>query len=225
VRRPYVLHDREAFGRGVATAFETTAQRLGMQIAGTSSWDGRAHHYARLAARIRRAGADGVYLGGYAVDNGARLVTDLRAGLGDGVLLLGPDGFNQPRLIVEGAGARAEGVTVTLASLPARALPPNGRRFAREFEQRFGALPCCYSVHAAQATSVVLDAIAGSDGSRASVLRNVLRTHVRDGLLGSFAMDRYGDTTLRQVAVYRIAGGQLRFATAISPAAELLARR
>ena len=77
----------------------------------------------------------------------------------------------------------------------------------------------------AEATNVALDAIARSDGSRASVLRNIFRTRVRDGLLGSFKLDRYGDTTLRNVAVYRIRAGRLRYVAAISPATELLARR
>jgi branched-chain amino acid transport system substrate-binding protein len=225
VQRPYVLHHDDAWGIGVATAFVTTAERLGMRIAGTRRWDRRAHSYRKLGQRIRRSGADGVYLGGYAIDNGARLVRDLRDELGPGTPILAPDGFNQPERIVEGAGDHAEGFVVTIASLPARALPPNGQRFAREFEHRFGALPCCFSVQTAEATNVALDAIARSDGSRASVLRNIFRTRVRDGLLGSFELDRYGDTTLRKVAVYRIRAGRLRYVAAISPATELLARR
>jgi branched-chain amino acid transport system substrate-binding protein len=225
VHRPFVLHHDEAWGIGVAAAFRTTAQRLGMKIAGGGSWDRRARDYEDLATRIRRAGADGVYLGGYAVDNGGQLVRDLRDELGPRVRIVTPDGFNQPERIIGGARDRAEGLVITIASLPARALPPNGRRFARDFERRFGALPCCYSVHAAQATDIVLDAIARSDGSRAAVLRNIFRTRVRDGLLGTFELDRYGDTTLRKIGVYAIRGGKLRYVTAISPPAELLARR
>jgi hypothetical protein len=46
--------------------------------------------------------------------------------------------------------------------------------------------------HAAQATDVVLDAIARSDGTRASVLEVLLRTRVAGGLLGDFSFDRRG---------------------------------
>jgi branched-chain amino acid transport system substrate-binding protein len=225
VHRPYVLHHDDAWGIGVAAAFGTTVERLGMQIAGTGRWDRRAKGYDELAQRIHRSGADGVYLGGYAIDNGAQLVRDLRDGLGPATPILSPDGFNQPERIVEGAGDRAEGLVVTIASVPARALPPNGQRFAREFKRRFGALPCCFSVQTAEATNVVLDAITQSDGSRASVLRNIFRTRVRNGLLGSFELDRYGDTTLRKIAVYRIRAGRLRYVNALSPTTELLARK
>jgi branched-chain amino acid transport system substrate-binding protein len=225
VRRPYVLHHDQAWGIGVAGAFRSAAQQLGMTIAGSGPWDRRAPGYARLAERIARANADAVYLAGYAVDNGARLLGDLRHRLGSRVLIVGPDGFNMPQRLVEETGEGAEGLVTTLESLPARALPPNGRRFAREFEQRFGALPCCYAMQTAQAMSVVLDAIAKSDGSRASVLRNVFRTRVRDGLIGDIAVDRYGDSTLRQVGVYRIQDARSRYVTAIAPSGELLARR
>jgi branched-chain amino acid transport system substrate-binding protein len=226
VRRPYVLHHDEAWGVGVATAFRTAATRLGMNVAGMGEWDRRAPDYERLAERVRRAGADGVYLAGYAVaDNGARLIKDLRGRLGRDFPILSPDGFNEPAALVEGAGARAEGVVITLAAIPTQELPPAGLRFAREFEQRFGALPCCYSVYTAQAAHALLDAIAASDGTRSAVLRNLFRTRVHGGLLGDFAIDRYGDTTLTQIAVYRVHGARLRLVTTISPSTDLLDRR
>jgi branched-chain amino acid transport system substrate-binding protein len=226
VRRPYVLHHDEAWGIGVATAFGTAATRLGMHVAGMGEWDRRARDYTGLAERVRRAGADGVYLAGYAIaDNGARLIRDLRGRLRPRVPILAPDGFNEPAALVEGAGARAEGVVITLSAIPTQKLPPAGLRFAREFEQRFGALPCCYSVYAAQATHALLDAIAASDGSRAGVLRNLLRTRVHGGLLGDLAIDRYGDTTLTDIAVYRVHGARLRLAATIRPSTDLLDRR
>jgi branched-chain amino acid transport system substrate-binding protein len=226
VRRPYVLHHDEAWGVGVATAFRTAATRLGMDVAGMDEWDRRAHDYKRLAQRVRRASADAVYVAGYAIaDNGARLIKDLRGKLGPDFPILAPDGFNEPAALVEGAGAGAEGVVITLAAIPTQELPPAGLRFAREFEQRFGALPCCYSVYTAQATHALLDAIAASDGSRAGVLRNLFRTRVRGGLLGDFAIDRYGDTTLTEIAVYRVHGARLRLATTIRPSTDLLDRR
>jgi branched-chain amino acid transport system substrate-binding protein len=226
VRRPYVLHHDGVWGVGVATAFRTAAERLGMEIAGMEAWDGRDRDFTRLARRVRAAGADGVYLAGMAVaDNGGRLIKDLRASLGPGPPILTPDGFNEPAALVEAAGAAAEGVIITLSAIPASKLPPPGARFAREFEQRFGSLPCCYSVYTAQATHMLLDAIAASDGSRAGVLRNLFGARVEDGLLGDFTIDRYGDTSLTDVAVYRLHGSRLQLAAMTRPPTDLLDRR
>jgi hypothetical protein len=165
-----------------------------------------------------------VYLGGYPFDNGPRLVKQLRETLGPEAQIIAPDAWNN-LAVVEGAGAAAEGFSPTIAVLPNDQLPAAGRDFAAEFEDRFGARPCCFSVHTAQAAHLLLDAIADSGGSRAQVLEKLFEARVEDGYVGSFEIDRYGDTTLNTIAVYRIEGGRLRFQTAITPPPELLARR
>jgi branched-chain amino acid transport system substrate-binding protein len=224
-RATFVLNDDQPYGFGVAAAFRVAAERSGLRVIGTAQWDPRAHDYGALAERVRSAGADAVYLGGYVSSNGVRLIEDLRRTLGPGVHIIGPDGFATPGLIVEGAGPDAEGFTWTIPVLPTDELPSEGREFAAEFEDRFSSRPCCFSVHAAQTAAMILDAIADSDGSRAQVNKNVLAARVDDGYVGDFEIDRYGDTSLTTIGVYQIVDGRLRFQTAISPAAELLVRR
>jgi ABC-type branched-subunit amino acid transport system substrate-binding protein len=62
---------------------------------------------------------------------------------------------------------------------------------------------------AAQATEVLLDAIARSDGTRASVVEELFATKVENGILGSFSFDRYGDIVPAPVGVYRFEGGDI----------------
>lgn len=69
----------------------------------------------------------------------------------------------------------------------------------------------------AQALQVALDAIGHSDGTRAQVLEKLFETHVENGLIGDFRIDRYGDTTQRAIGVYRVEDGRLRFAGTITP--------
>lgn len=57
------------------------------------------------------------------------------------------------------------------------------------------------------------------------MLEALFDARVEDGYIGNFEIDRYGDTTLNTIAVYRIEDGRLRFQRAITPPAELLARR
>jgi serine/threonine protein kinase len=49
-------------------------------------------------------------------------------------------------------------------------------------------------------------AIARSDGSRASVLEELRTVEVKDGLLGDFRFDRYGDITPAKLTVLRVTG-------------------
>jgi branched-chain amino acid transport system substrate-binding protein len=224
-RRVFVLDDDEPYGFGVAEAFRLAAERTGLRVVGRGHWNPKSRDYRELAERVRGTGAEAVYLGGLVFNNGPRLIKDLREALGPRAQILGPDGFNQLAPIVEGAGEAAEGFAPMISVLPTGELPADGQDFAARFEGRFGARPCCFSVHAAQATHMMLDAIADSDGSRARVLENLFDMRVEGGYVGDFEIDRYGDTTLNTIAVYRIEDGRLRFETKITPPPELLARR
>jgi branched-chain amino acid transport system substrate-binding protein len=224
-RRLFVLHDASTYGRGLAQGVKASTELAQMELAGSAAWHANGHRYRPLAERARRARADAVYLAGFIDSNSGRLIKDLRRALGPHTQLLGPDGFSDPPSLKQHAGSAAEDFVFTIATLPVDELPPAGRRFATDFERRFGALPCCISVAAAQAMEIFLDAIAASDGSRADVTRNVLHARVTNGLLGSFRFDAAGDTTGNTIAVYRILGGRGRFQKALIPPDELLARK
>ena len=222
--RVYALADGDSFGKGLAAGFAAAAERLGLEPVGSATWDPKAEDYRGLARRIARERADAVYLGGYVTSNGPRLVADLRDALGDAVLI-GPDGFNQVTTLVEGAGRRADGLVITIAAAPVRALPAAGRTWAADYRRRFGAQPCCYAMHAAQNMQLALDAIAASaDGSRTEVLDHLREARVRGGLIGDFSFDRHGDTTQTSIAVYRIAQGRLRYDRMLDVPTELLMR-
>ena len=199
------------------TAFRRVARSRGLRVVGERSWDQKQARYPRLVDQVRRSGADGVFLGGLLFPNGGQLIKDLRAGLGDDVRLLAPDGFGPPSAVVQRAGAAAERMTISKPDIPRRLLSPDGRRFHDAISARLGRTPCCHTMYGAQAAEVLLDAIAASDGTRASVTTQLFRRRVRNGLLGSFGFDRNGDTTLRRILIHRIHRGELTFVTAITP--------
>ena len=160
VRRVFVLDDNEPYGIGLAETVRRAARRLDIEVGGSDSWDFQARDYLELATRVKRSGADGLFLGGYHFLNGARLLRDLRDVLGPGFPILAPDGFSEFRALVEQAGADAEGLFVSIATLAPERLPPAGRRFAKTFGSALGGPVDPYSVTTAQATEVMLDAIA-----------------------------------------------------------------
>jgi hypothetical protein len=88
-------------------------------------------------------------------------------------------------------------------------LPTDGKEFVAAYTERFGEKPTRYALAAAQAADVMLDAIAASDGSRASVTRSLFKARVSNGILGSFIITPAGDTTLNAVAVNRIVDGNV----------------
>ncbi len=208
-RRVFVLDDgNPGYGGLLATVFETAARRLGLTVVGHATWDPQADDYAKLAARVARSGAQAVFLGGLLDTNAAGVVRDLRAGLDPSVDLLGPDGLIPLGLLVEKAGKAAFGVHVSITGVVSERLPPGGARFVEALRRTQPGVEIEPSaVYAAQATEVLLDAIARSDGTRGSVLDELFRTRVQNGLLGAFGFDRNGDTTESPITILRVAGG------------------
>lgn len=69
---------------------------------------------------------------------------------------------------------------------------------------------------------MLLDAIARSDGRRASVTAELFKTKVTNGILGSFSFDANGDTTAGAVTIYRIVRGKPTVFMVITPAPSLV---
>ena len=208
--RVYVLQDAADEGawyrNWVIDPFLRTARRLRVGIAGRERYEGAARSFDALAARIDRSGADGVVIAGDVYNGGDRLLKALRARLGGRLPILTGFLFVFPHEILRSAGRAAEGIYLTTTDIPGRAreLTPAARELARELgippNEPIGPLV----LEAAQAAEVVLDAIGRSDGTRASVLEQLKATNVKDGILGSFRFDRYGDITPAGIPVLRI---------------------
>ena len=148
---------------------------------------------------------------------------DLRAVLGARFPILAPDGFSEFTALVRDAGSAAEGMVVSISTVPVDRLPATGRRFAAAFSKAIGSpAPPPLAITSAQAADVLLRAIAASDGTRASVSEELLRTHVENGVLGSFEFDVNGDTTAAGVTMYRIEQGKPRVDAVIAPPPSLI---
>jgi branched-chain amino acid transport system substrate-binding protein len=116
------------------------------------------------------------------------------------------DGFAAFDELIAAAGPAARGMYVGNYGVPDSKLPPAGRRFLRRFERsgsdRSG--PDFTAVYGAQAAQILLDAIARSDGTRASVNREVRRTRIDQGILGSIRFDDNGDLVEGPVTIFRV---------------------
>ena len=113
----------------------------------------------------------------------------------------------RPRSIPGGA---AEGLYVTNYGIANDQLPPRGREFLRGFAAANGGEPGpdLGAAYGAQAAEILLDAIARSDGTRRSVLDEVRRTAVTNGILGDIGWDAQGDLLDSPFTVFRLQDGE-----------------
>jgi branched-chain amino acid transport system substrate-binding protein len=206
-KKVYVLNDGEVYGNGVAKTFQTAAKRLKMTVAGFEKWDAKASSYEAVATRIKATGANAVYLGGIVCNNGAKLIKDLRSGLPSSVKIIGPDGWT-PFSAVAAAGSAAEGMYITVPGAPPESLKGAGKKFVDAFRKSIGGKKLAsYTAYAAQAAVVVLDAVKKSNGTRASVTANLFKTKIKNGIVGTFRIDKNGDTTLKGITSYVMRSG------------------
>jgi hypothetical protein len=146
----------------------------------------------QLAAVIDHAHPDAVFISWFLDPTTAGLIPNLRSVLAPGVRLMAPDGFSNFSQLVDLGGTAAEGMTVSVPIVPTGRLPDPGKRFAAAFGAEVGETPGAFAALAAQAAEVLLDAIARSDGTRASVNAELFETKVENGILRDFAIDSKG---------------------------------
>jgi len=200
VKRVYVLLPI-GYPAPILEDFALAAGTLEIEIAGRRFW-GDGQSYERLAALVARSKADGVFLVGPTPE----LLQALRARLGRAVPVIS-SGFDPATAVL--AGAAAEGVIVSYPGPAIGRLKGEGARFVASFSKKFDKKPDRFAVDAAQAMDVLLEAVARSDGTRASVTNKLFSTRVSHGILGSFWITPTGDTTLNAIAMYRVTGGKV----------------
>ena len=205
VKKVFILNDKEAYGLGVASNFRNAATKLGIKIVGFTAWDGKASSYQALAVKIKSSGAQGVFVGGLICENGGKVIKDIRAGVPASVKIMLPDGFTPASSTIKEAGAAAQGATISVAGLPNSALKGAGKTFVTDFTKAVG-VPDPYSVYAAQATEVMVQAIAQSNGTRADVTKQLFKLNLKNSILGNVSFNSNGDVTSNPVTIYKISG-------------------
>jgi YVTN family beta-propeller protein len=202
-RTVYVLTDG-GYGLQMSISFMRAARALGIRVLKIRDWRPDAKRFKRVARRVADASPDAVYVAGLLDTNAGGVIRDLRPGLGQRVPLLAGDGVLPISKLFDAAGPAARGVRVSFPGLTNEGLPPAGRHFVAQFgATQPGGRVDAQAVYAAQATTIMLDAIARSDGTRDSVRNELLGARVSRGLLGSFRFDARGDPTVRPITILR----------------------
>jgi branched-chain amino acid transport system substrate-binding protein len=203
-KKVYVLNDKQTYGFGVATTYKNAAKKLGIQVVGFKGWDAKQSSYEALANLIKASGAQSVFLGGIACNNGAKLMQDIRA-VAPKVKLQMPDGFSDP----VANGAVGNGAYISVAGQPPKSLTGQGAIFVKSFGKSIGASPNPYSQYGAQAMQVMLQAVAAGGGDRAKTTKAIFGITITGGIIGNFSINASGDTNLTPITIYKQVGKKL----------------
>jgi len=229
----YILNDKEAYGLGVAKNFRGAAQAAGIKVLGFDAYDPKAPNYQALFTKIKATNPAAIFIGGLIDENSGQLINDKVSVLGDNskVLLMLPDGFTTDSVFQRSQGGtpKADGAYFTVAGVGIDQYKGAALKFIDGFKKQLGGKPVDpYAILGAQAAQVLLDAIGKSDGTRASVIANVFKTHITNGLIGSFSINKDGDLSgatgaALKFTIYVGSGGHLKTLKTTSPDPTLVA--
>jgi branched-chain amino acid transport system substrate-binding protein len=222
-RRTFVLDDGEVDGEDTAMSFELAARAAGLTVTGAQAFPRGATDYSSLAASVAQTRADCVLISAIP-DSGAVLLTTQVAAALPNATIFGTAAVAQSSYTDPSQGGIPHGldprVLITAAALDGQAYPPAGRAFLAEYRQHFGAAQPA-AIFGYEAMSLMLGAIhRATDGgtkpaNRSKVLAAIFSTRERRSAVGSYSIDRNGDTSLRTYGLYRVVDGHLTFWKAI----------
>ncbi|MEU1789777.1 branched-chain amino acid ABC transporter substrate-binding protein [Streptomyces sparsogenes] len=211
-RKVFVVDDKQTYGAGLAKIFSQEFERLGGKVVGTDHLTVKETDFSGIAGKVKSSGADSVYFGGQYPEGG--LLSDQVKQAGADVPIMGGDGIYDPAFI-KASGTSNDGDLATSVGYPVEKLP-SAKNFVKEYAAQGYKDPYAayggYSYDAGwaivQAVKAVVQDNDGKlpDDARAKITEALNKVSF-DGVTGKVSFDEYGDTTNKQLTVYKVTKG------------------
>lgn len=225
VRRLAILTDEDPSGRALAVNLRPKARAAGIAVVVRDEIDEHATRHDDAIAHVREAGADAALDATGARPGAARLWRELNAAVP--TLQLYAPATLADASFVAALGPAAGAAHVTQPIYEPLEGGPAAQRFIRAFRRAYGHVPAAQARYGYEAMRGVLAAIRRAEGgtadnaiTRGAVVRAYFETSTRDGVLGPYAIDADGDTTLDRWGAFRVVDGELRYAGALAGSGE-----
>jgi branched-chain amino acid transport system substrate-binding protein len=211
VRTLAMLGDRELDGGGLADQVSKAAVAQGITVTDKGRIDARKQNLTGHAADIAMTGADAFLFAGDSATGAARILEAI-AVAAPNMKLFGPAAIADESVLSELGASVQRRLRITTATLPPRLLPASAREFRMRFAAEYGREPAPEALFAFEAASAIIASIraAGPRGNeRAAVIRAFRDIRSRRSVLGTYSIDRNGDTSLSTFAGNRVRRSRL----------------
>ncbi|MBI2330757.1 MAG: branched-chain amino acid ABC transporter substrate-binding protein, partial [Chloroflexi bacterium] len=203
----YIIHDKNAYGQGVAEFFKAAAEEDGMEVLGFEGTEETANFDAIVTPLIA-SNPDVVFFAGIYNQAGVFFKQAREAGY-EGTFL-GTDGMDSSDLadIAGDALTSGGGMAYTTVAGPVSAYP-KAAKFVEDYTAKFGAAPEAYAAQGYDSMGVCLAAImaaaeaAGGKPTRAQVAEAV-RAVSYDGLTSTITFDEIGDLPTAKYFIIKV---------------------
>jgi branched-chain amino acid transport system substrate-binding protein len=209
-----IVHDKKAYGQGLAEAFKAQFTKLGGTVLPTETVNPGDKDFSAVISKIKPQNPDILYYGGEYPE--ASLLTKQMKQAGLNIPLMGGDGLVD-KTYGANAGAAGEGDFASNVGAPPEQLP-SAKQFiadytAANYPQPFSAYgPLTYDaakVIIAAFAKVLPGKTAIDDTVRKAIIDAVQHTDV-NGVSGHISFDNFGDTTSKILTMYKVTSGDFK---------------
>ena len=209
VKSVFVVHDKTAYGQGIAEFFKQRAQEKGMKVLGFEGTEEKAN-FDSLLSPILAGNPDLVYFGG--IYPQASVLFKQARERGYMGMFLSDDGYDSSDAVKIGGKTLLEGAGTFYSTVsgPA-AVYPGTAKFIQDFKAKFNAAPQPFAAQGYDSMGISLKAIetaAKVDGNkiptREAVAKAVRALQEYSGITGKFTFNAIGDPTIAKYFVMKV---------------------
>lgn len=203
-KKAAVVHDKQAFGQGVAEVFRENFTKGGGTVTSFSGIAQTDVDFSALLSSIRAENPDVVYFGG--VMPAVGLFVKQARELGIKATFFAADSAFTPDFIA-GAGPASEGTVVSFQAPPYDSSPAL-QKFAADYKAAFGEAPGPYSAYGYVEATIIIEAMkkAPTPLTRAGIAAEIAKSDF-DGLVGHVAFTPEGELKKPFLFLYAVKDG------------------
>lgn len=185
-----VLHDKQSYGQGIASSVKDQLEKAGIKVVMFEGINAGDTDYSAVITKLKSAGADFVYYGGYHPELGLLL----RQGAEQGVKaqFMGPEGVGNPDINAI-AGAAVEGMLLTLPADFTQ--DPSNAAIVKAFKDKQRDPGGAFQLTAYSATTAIAEGIKGAGVDDPTKVAAWLHGNSVATPIGKISWNKQGDLT------------------------------
>jgi len=197
-----ILHDKSAYGKGLADEFKKQLNKRGVTEVMYEAYNQGDKDFSALITKMKGAGVDLVYIGGYHTEAG--LITRQSREQGFNAQIMSGDALVDQQYW-QITGPTGEGTLMTFAPDPRKS--PAAQEVVAKFKAQ-GYDPEGYTLYTYAAFQVFAEAAERAKSLDLDKLIKVLREGTYNTVIGPLAFDEKGDIKNPEYVMYRWSNGQ-----------------
>ncbi|WNC14385.1 branched-chain amino acid ABC transporter substrate-binding protein [Brevibacillus brevis] len=212
IKTAYLMHDKQAYGQGLAEEVKKQFEKDGVQVVGFEGVTAGEKDYSAVINQIIAAKPDMIYFGGYYSDAGI-IVKQAREKGFKGVFM-GGDGYDSADLVKIAGTENANNVVFT-STVGDVGATEEGKKWIADFEQSTGNKVGIFTSFGYDSMGVMLNGLeeaikanGGKKPTREQVLEAVHKTKDFKGKFVNVTFNDKGDNEFASVYVYKYENGQ-----------------